>query len=37
MYVEHIARISLAARRLPRQQRDLAVRGGVFGHIVDYD
>ena len=37
MHVEHVARISFAARRLPRQQRDLAVRGGVLGHIVDHD
>ena len=37
MNIENISRIRLASRRLPRQQRDLAVRGGVFGHIVDDD
>ena len=37
MDIEHIARISLASRRLPRQQRDFAMRGGMLGQVVDHD
>ena len=35
MDVEHIARIGLAARRLAREQRDLAMRRRVLAHVVD--
>ena len=37
MDIEDIAGIGLAAGRLARQQRDLAVAGGVFGQVVDDD
>ena len=36
MQVEHVARIGLASRRLARQQRDLAMRRGVLGQVVDH-
>ena len=37
MHIEHVAGIGLAAGRLARQQRDLAMAGGVLGQIVDHD
>ena len=37
MDVEHVARVGLAARWLPRQERDLAVGRGVPGKVVDDD
>ena len=37
MDVEHVARIGLASRRLAGEQRNLAVRGGMLGHVVDDD
>ena len=37
MDIEHVARISLAPRRLPRQESDFAMGGGVLGHVVDDD
>src|ERR1700757_478819 len=37
MNVEHIAGVSLASRRLSRQESDFAVRGGVLGHVIDDD
>ena len=37
MHVEDIAGIGLAARRLARQQRDLAMAGGMLGQVVDHD
>ena len=37
MDIEHVAGIGLAARRLARQQRDLAVGRGVLGQVVDHD
>ena len=35
--VEDVARIGLATGRLARQQRDLAMGGGVLGQVVDHD
>ena len=35
--IEDVAGIGLAARRLARQQRDLAVRRGVLGQVVEHD
>ncbi len=37
MEVENVARIGLASRRLAGQQRDLAVRGGMPGEVVEHD
>src|ERR1700730_222580 len=37
MDIEHVAGISLAPRRLPREESDFAVGGGVLGHVVDDD
>ena len=37
MDIEHVAGISLAPRRLAGEERDLAMRGGVLGHVVDDD
>ena len=37
MNVEHVAGIGFAPGRLTRQQRDLAMGGGVLGQIVDHD
>src|SRR6185312_10582464 len=37
MHIEDVARIGFAAGRLACQQSNLAMRGGVFGEIVDHD
>ena len=37
MDMEHVAGISLAPRRLSREESDFAVGGGVLGHVVDDD
>ena len=37
MHIEHVAGIGLASGRLARQQRDLAMAGGVLRQVVDHD
>ena len=37
MDIEHVTGVGLAPRRLPREERDLAVGSRVFGHVVDDD